>query len=366
MFPLLRRYNGGAGARDERANGTMMGYWWRFFARERASASPAARPTAAVRQPSVSKREESTNGTVTGDEIEERFCRFILNMPDSTSDAAQLAREQSILLRLKEQCDSGRFDVRTLPRMPTVLPQLMRAMKSDKLNGAQLADLIRRDPVLVGEVMRVTGSVAYRTAHPVGSLQHAVVLLGQLGLRHVVSVYVMKPILMASAGASGQIVGQRLWDHAERCAHAAVYLSKGQCDPFEAQLAGLVGYTGLGAVARLLDKELGQALPACSSAFINGCARIATQLSVQAGRHWELPAVVLDALIEHADGDAGRMALPMSRTLHVAQRLAMFQLLSEQGLLDGEAGYADERVTAFPEQLLARCQQDLRQNFAEP
>ncbi|WP_243049516.1 HDOD domain-containing protein [Dyella sp. RRB7] len=342
----------------------MMGFWWRFFARERAPAAPAPRQPAADHQmPDVV---EASPGTVSGDEIEECFHRHILNLSVSTADSAGLAREQSALQRLKELCDSGRFDVRSLPRMPSVLPQLMRAMKSDDLNGAQLANLIRRDPVLVGEVMRVTGSVTYRTAHPVGSLQHAVVLLGQIGLRHVVSSYVMKPILMASAGAGGQVIGQRLWDHAERCAHAAVFLSKGQCDPFEAYLAGLVGYSGLGAVARLLDRDVEGTLTACSPAFVADCAGIARQLTVQAGQHWDLPPAVLDALVEHAGPRQDALALPMSRVLHAAQRLATCQLLAEQGMLDTGIGYADDPVAQFPPQLLARCRQDLQKNFATP
>ena len=342
----------------------MMGNWWRFFARERASATPAPRQPAADRK--MLDTVDASPGTVSGDEIEECFHRHILNLSVSASDNTAPIREQVALQRLKELCEGGRFDVRSLPRMPSVLPQLMRAMKSDDLNGAQLANLIRRDPVLVGEVMRVTGSVTYRTAHPVGSLQHAVVLLGQIGLRHVVSSYVMKPILMASAGAGGQVVGQRLWDHAERCAHAAVFLSKGQCDPFEAYLAGLVGYSGLGAVARLLDKDSGGTLTTCSPAFVADCAGIARQLTVQAGQHWDLPAAVQDALVEHAGPRQDALALPMSRVLHAAQRLAICQLLAEQGMLDTGTGYADDPITQFPPQLLARCRQDLQKNFATP
>lgn len=341
----------------------MMGNWWRVFGRERAAEPAATRP--AAREPELPVETTLPHGMVSGDELAERFFRFILNQPVNAGDSANKPREQAILQRLKDQCENGRFDVRSLPRMPTVLPQLMRAMKNDKLSGAQLADLIKRDPVLVGEVMRVTGSVTYRTAHPVGSLQHAVVLLGQIGLRHVVTSYVMKPILMASAGANGQIVGQRLWDHAERCAHAAVYLSKGQCDAFEAYLVALVGYSGLGAVARLLEKELQNAeLPASSAAFIDGCVQLAADLTVQAGQHWDLPPPVQEALVEHREHGHAALMLPMSRVLYVSQRLAMNQLLAEQGLLDSEAGYSEDPVAAFPAQLLARCQQDLRRSFA--
>jgi HD-like signal output (HDOD) protein len=341
----------------------MMGNWWRVFGRERAAEPAATRP--AAREPELPVETTLPHGMVSGDELAERFFRFILNQPVNAGDSANKPREQAVLQRLKDQCENGRFDVRSLPRMPTVLPQLMRAMKNDKLSGAQLADLIKRDPVLVGEVMRVTGSVTYRTAHPVGSLQHAVVLLGQIGLRHVVTSYVMKPILMASAGANGQIVGQRLWDHAERCAHAAVYLSKGQCDAFEAYLVALVGYSGLGAVARLLEKELQNAeLPASSTAFIDGCVQLAADLTVQAGQHWDLPPPVQEALVEHREHGHAALMLPMSRVLYVSQRLAMNQLLAEQGLLDSEAGYSEDPVAAFPAQLLARCQQDLRRSFA--
>ncbi len=343
----------------------MMGNWWRLFARERTSVPQALRMPASKKE-RAPEAVAVSHGVVSGDDIEECFLRFILNLPILADDAATLAREQAALLRLRELCDNDRFDVRSMPRMPSVLPQLMRAMKNDKLSGAQLAELIRRDPVLVGEVMRVTGSVTYRTAHPIGSLQHAVVLLGQIGLRHVVSAYVMKPILVASAGSNGQIVGQRLWDHAERCAHAAVFLSKGQCDPFEAYLTGLVGYSGLGAVARMLDREMSGTLTACSPAFIAACRQLAAQLTVQVGQHWDLPPVALEALTEHATVSSLDMTQPMSRVLHAAQRLAMCQLLAENGLVDGAADYTDGSITQFPSMLLARCRQDLQKNFATP
>jgi hypothetical protein len=58
------------------------------------------------------------------------------------------------------------------------------------------------------------------------------------------------------------------------------------------------------------------------------------------------------------------MALPMSRVLHAAQRLAMHQLLAEHQLVDAEANYSDGSIAQFPSMLLIRCQQDLRRNFA--
>ena len=102
----------------------------------------------------------------------DRFHRYVLGLPDyHASEPSQ--EERAILRRLQSTCAA--FDVRSLPRLPTVLPQLLRSLKSDTVGGAQLAKLIGRDPVLVGEVIRVSRSIYYRTLHPIQSLQHAVV-----------------------------------------------------------------------------------------------------------------------------------------------------------------------------------------------
>jgi hypothetical protein len=121
-------------------------------------------------------------------EIEDRFHRFVLDLPPG--DAIEpTAAEQAMLKRL--DLLSTRFDMRSLPRLPSVLPQLLRTLKNDNAAGGQLAKLVGRDPQMVGEVMRVTSSSYYRSAQPIGSLQHAVVLLGQDGLRRVLTQYVM-------------------------------------------------------------------------------------------------------------------------------------------------------------------------------
>ena len=113
--------------------------------------------------------------------LAERFQRFMLGLPDARQGANP--NEAALLRRL--QIVAERFDVRSLPRLPAVLPQLLHALKNDDVAGAELARLVGRDPMLVGEVMRVSRSIYYRTLHSIQSLQHAVVLLGQDGLRRV-------------------------------------------------------------------------------------------------------------------------------------------------------------------------------------
>lgn len=290
--------------------------------------------------------------------IEERFRRYVLGLPVFESVPGSPG-EQQLLKRL--QARARGFEPGSLPRLPTVLPQLLRSLKSDSVGGAQLAELVGRDPVLVGEVMRVSSSSYYRTVHPILSLQHAVVLLGQEGLRRVVTLHVMKPILHASTGMFSHVAGDRLWQQAERCAHACAHLARHSGEPFEAYLAGIVCNAGSGALVRLLDAETSAQSASFSAEFLDGCARIAARLSLKVGRHWQLPPRVLIALEDHVGLPAKNSEL--GDALLCADVLAMAQVLGEEHLLDPQIDLGDHWPGRFKPERIARCQDDLRRHF---
>ncbi|HET6431291.1 HDOD domain-containing protein [Dyella sp.] len=317
----------------------------------------AARPAAAPSAEETAAAHEAMSLA----ELRDRFHRYVLGLPDHVGDEPT-QQERAILKRLQATC--GQFDVRSLPRLPTVLPQLLRSLKSDTVGGAQLAKLIGRDPVLVGEVMRVSRSIYYRTLHPIQSLQHAVVLLGQDGLRRVVTMHVMKPILHASAGMFGHVAGQRLWDHAERCAHACAYLGKSSSDPFEAYLAGIVCNTGTGAVVRVLDQEAPAELGPLTNHFLASCAQMAAHISLRAAQHWNLPGKVLFALQERAEVPTEPES-PLGRALMCANTLAMAQVLGEHALAAPDTDLSTAWPDVFTPAMIERCQQDLRRQFRD-
>ena len=291
-------------------------------------------------------------------QVEEHFHRFVLDLPACLIKEAT-ANELALLKRL--DLLSARFDMRSLPRLPSVLPQLLRELRSDTAAGGQLAKLIARDPLLIGEVMRVTGSVFYRSAQPITSLQQAVVLLGQDGLRQLVAQHVMKPILQANAGSGGQSAGVRLWEHAERCAHANAFLARNAGgDGFESYLAGIIARTGTGAVIRLLESITPLHDAPVSSAFLAACNHLAARLSLQAAQHWELPARVVEAIAELEQRDTPPVST-LGKNLAVADLLAMEQVLGEHARLpkSEEADCGD----LLQDALVARCRHDLRSNF---
>jgi len=338
----------------------MGGFWKRLFTREEPSKE---RPRFSVVLPwPEEERPPPAVPALSSPDIQDWFYRLVLGMPGS--DVVEWRpQEQVMLRRLDELCGGDRFDIATLPRLPEVLPQLLRLLKSDSADGTKVAKLIGRDPVLVGEVMRVSRSAHYRTARPISSLQHAVVLLGHEGLRQMVTQHVMKPILQASAGMLGHAAGQRLWDHAERCAHASMYLARGQGDSFEAYLAGMVCNAGVGAMIRVLDQEAPPTLGVFSRSFLTGYVHLANHLTLRAAKHWELPPNVVEALRERLEVRSKAPVTELGNALLAADHLAMIQTLAESHVIDRATPPAPQRTDRLPDVLVERAQQELRRAF---
>ena len=341
----------------------MRSLWQRFFHRRRATVK-RVRPVAAatvvvpVDPPAMAQPIQPVMALA---EIEDRFHRFVFSLPDRDTDEPS-AFELATLKRL--ELLSARFDIRSLPRLPSVLPQLLRLLKNDNVAGRQLTALVGRDPLMVGEVMRVTGSVHYRSVQPIRSLQHAILLLGQDGLRRVLIQHSMKPILQANAGTFGHVAGERLWDHAERCAYACALLGRSSgCDTFEAYLAGISCHSGTGAVIRLLNQVIPAPAAALSSGFLASCARIAAQLSLHAARYWDLPAPIIEALKERHSTEKSTNPSPLGAALSMADLLATVQLLCEHGRIDPQLDLRHCWSDSFTPALLSRCQRELHQQF---
>ncbi|WP_165973594.1 HDOD domain-containing protein [Luteibacter rhizovicinus] len=297
------------------------------------------------------------------DEIEHRFYRLILGI-DEAREPTLSGAEQAALKRMREAFGGDRFDVAQLPRLPSVVPQLLRSLRNDDADSKRLAEQIARDTVLVGEIIRVANTAYFRTTRPVSSLPQAIVLIGQDGLRRVVMQLVMRPILHFETRHSGNLTGELLWQHAERCAHACIYLGKGTCDPFEAYLAGLVSHTGAQAAIMALETYADLGGQPASRPFVAAVAQQIERLSLHAARHWVFPSRVVQALAERADpADAGAQT-PLGRSLLASSRLAMLDVLIEQGVVD-----ADTTLLAVPQQRISqeqllRCQEDLRAAFS--
>jgi len=242
-----------------------------------------------------------------------------------------------------------------VPRVPAVVPQLLKSLRDDSVSTADLARQVARDAVLVAEVIREANSPYFRSAKPVTTIDGAVMVLGENGLRILLARVAFRPVINLQGGRVVRSVAPRLWLHSDACALAASLLApEVGADPFEAYLAGLVLDVGLVVAFRLIDYHLGhldQPLVPQSDAFCEALLASGRELSAAIATQWELPPFVAAAIVR-----AGRRGTrPLAEALGRADLLARLRLLVDAGvvapgdaplpeLLAGPAGRYFERL----------------------
>lgn len=186
-----------------------------------------------------------------------------------------------------------------LPRLPAVLPKLMSLARRDDVSPRELTEHLMRDPALVAEVIRIANSPRYRASKTMGSLQDAVMVLGQRGMNQLITNVAMRPVFNSQSGRFSQRARSPLWAQASRCAHACAYLRDARVDPFDAYLAGMVVNAGLIPALSVLDlRYAGPHLPD-SSAFHAQFLRLGVRISANIARAWCFPegvGLALDTL----------------------------------------------------------------------
>jgi HD-like signal output (HDOD) protein len=265
------------------------------------------------------------------------------------------SRDERRVLRRLEETANAPGDEPLVPRLPAVLPKLMRLIRRDDLSFSELADLLRQDAALLGEVMRLANSPRYAGNHTLISLDAALAMLGQNGLQQVIGSAAMAPVFDLSHGRFGASAGALLWEQAEACAQASSDLSASAADAFEAHLAGLVANTGLIVALRLLDHQPMSAAPA-SEAFHDQLAVCSARVSARIARHWRLSDAVVHAVEALALAEAPPGASILSLSLRTADRASKAHVLD----------VADDGLDAAQPGSEAACRAELKRKLARP
>lgn len=221
-----------------------------------------------------------------------------------------------------------------VPRRPTALPRLLGLLQDERSSARALAELVAQDPALLGEVMRLAHSAAYRGERRLDSLEQAVMMLGEQGLRQLVTRALMTPVYSPDRGRYAPRASPRLWAEALRSAHGCAWLSRHHETRFEAYLAGMVVDTGLIATLRLMDQAFPADAEAASLGFLQRLLPLSAHWSVGIARQWELPEPVVAAVAAHAESCAAPYPVPtagLGADLRTAVRCARRLLLQGAG-----------------------------------
>lgn len=251
---------------------------------------------------------------------------------------ASPSTEKLILDELGRLVESPSSGASLVPRVPEVIPRLLRSLRDDGITGADLARQLAQDVVLVAEVIREVNSPYYRPTVPVRNLEGAVMLLGQNGLRMLLARVSFRPIISMQAGYFARMVAPQTWSQSEKCALAASLLAtRTGVVPFEAYLAGLMQNVGLIVVFRLIDHISAEQLLPHSDEFCVQMYRQARTLSARIAGLWDFPASVAEAIEQVGRPDAP----PLARVLEHGDRIAKLRMMVDAGLLDPAVIHAE-------------------------
>lgn len=235
-----------------------------------------------------------------------------------------------------------------VPRVPEVIPQLLRSLRDEEVSTSELSRQVVQDVVLAAEVIREANSAYYRPMTTVKTVEAAIMMLGQNGLRMLLARVGFRPVIKMQSDGFSRKVAPQIWGQSEKCALAASLVAPGlTAGVFESYLAGLMQNVGLVVAFRMADRVCPNGSVPCSSEFgvrLLSCSR---QLSAGIARHWEFPQDVTDAIMEVGNPDESSLA----RALAQGDRIAKLRLLLDACVVSED----DLLVTAGLDSFQRRC-----------
>jgi len=238
-----------------------------------------------------------------------------------------------------------------VPRIPELIPQLLRDLADDSVSAGDLARQVERDLVLVAEVIREANSAYYRPVTPIETLDGAVTMLGLNGLRMLLARIAFRPLVRTQSQGVARQLAPVIWGHAERCAFASSVMAPGlAAGVFESFLAGLMQNLGLQVALRIAERHgEGGKVPG-SGAFGIELFAASRQLSSVIASHWDFPPDVVDAIARVGDPDASHLAQALAQ----GDRIAKLRLLLDAEIIDEDDSLVVDGLNGFQRRCLGK------------
>jgi HD-like signal output (HDOD) protein len=194
-----------------------------------------------------------------------------------------------------------------LPPFSPILQKLLATLARDNVSYAELAQIIEKDTVLAGNVLRIVNSALYGRRATISSVAHAISILGLSKLRN----YALG---MSISSTWSRLATPKGWSalnfnlHSVGTAILADYLALRVSvhTPESAFAAGLFHDLGKLLIAISLPDEFSQiySLHQDGEGSIEACERAVlsfdhAELSVEAVNHWHLPTSIGGAVAGH-------------------------------------------------------------------
>jgi len=291
----------------------------------------------------------ATSADPVGADIDAAWYRW-LTASAATEVPADL--EQRILEQVQALARDPAAAAELVPRVPEVVPQLLRSLGDEDASSSELARQVAQDVVLVAEVIREANSAYYRPITPVRNAEAAIMMLGQNGLRMLLARIAFRPIVNMQAHGFAKAAGPRIWDQSVKCALAASLMAPGlTAGVFESYLAGLMQNIGLMVALRLADRTHPGSVPA-STEFGAALLGLGREISAGIAAHWDFPQEVGAAIARAGEpGDA-----VLAQALNQGDRIAKLRMLVDAHAIDEDDALVTGGLTSFQRRCLGKLE----------
>ena len=293
---------------------------------------------------------EATLQPATITEIDAMYYRWLAA---AGSAQAPAETEQQILDELARLVREPIAGAALVPRIPAIIPQLMRTLQDENMSAAKLSAQLAQDVLLVAEVYREANRPCYQSRYnaspSINNMEGAIMLLGQNGMRMLLARVAFRPIVSMQSGGLTVRTAPLIWRQSEKCALAASLVAPAMhANAFDAYLAGLMANVGLVVAFRLIDQMHAPDVFPQSDAFIAQVFAQARILSVRIAELWEFPQSVTRAIGQVGQDDAD----PQAQALALGERLSKLRMLVDTGRFPADdpfvtAGLGKSALLAF-------------------
>ena len=259
--------------------------------------------------------------------------------PRSELDMAQTDTRRSVDELLRE--------LGSLPTLPDVALRARRMLADPECRMHQVAELISRDPVLAGRVVRIANSGLYGNRSEPFSLQQAVV---RMGSREVERLLVTVAVMGVVPELQGAMSLHSFWCAGLGTAIAAKKLAADVKfeDPEAAYLAGLVHGMGEALLALRRPEQFEEAVRAASDAD-DLCAVLSRviglplpALTAELLRQWELPDAIIEAVQHYRNPTEAPAQALLASIVLCANRICRGLGLIPEAMGDGDEDWDRE------------------------
>ncbi len=317
-----------------------------FRRRHAASADDDSISTTAQRDEDAATPDRNIAATIpfqTDAIVEQQNAIYRLAFGVKRIDYRILGEHVRVLKATQDAVAGAMNEPRYFPRKPALLPKLLRAINTLDNGRHEIVRLILQDAVLAGNVLKRANSAYYRqSTDVVESIDRAVLILGNEGMRAPVASAIMQPVFQLPAGFFEHFA-PITWEQARRTAYAAEEIARAHVstDALVAHLAGMLGGLSRIVLFRLtMDKYRlqGNIMPR-PEVFIKVMIDHEPQVARAIAAAWELSPAFIEAFDAQVQATPPHRMSPLASTVYYANLVGLLTTLHHHDLIDIESAY---------------------------